>query len=540
MKYNNFNKIALSLSIIVLILISAVVFSSSSVDAKNDESQIGMYNKLRLFNEVLFKLREHYVDELSVDELIDAAIDGMLDELDPHTTYFTRDEFDRFTTDTRGEFGGLGISIDKMGEYITVVSPIEGTPAYHMGILAGDRIIKVDGEDVIGISTEDAIKKMRGEKGTKVTITIDRPGVETDLDFEIERDIIKIKSIPYAFKMDNGIGYVRVRQFNQNVSSELRDALDSLENQGIRGLMIDLRFNPGGLLDEAINTVNEFIGRGKRVVFTKGRTPQTDVEYYTRFNRKRDDYPVIVLINEASASASEIFAGSMQDWDRGLVVGKTSFGKGSVQRLFPLESGDGLKITTAKYYINSGRCIHREILDRVLRGERVSQEEWDKAEEDHYNDVYYTNEGRIVYGGGGINPDIELEQSTLTSFAMELRRTNALFSFSIDYILEHDENIPADFEADEQVMDKFFSYIDEKEIEYEQTDIDSTYDWISNSITSNIISRVHGDEAGYKISIRQDSQLQEALELFDRFDTLQEMFAYAQELREEELQARSE
>jgi len=281
--------------------------------------------------------------------LINSAIKGMLDEVDPHTNFFTPDEFEKFSIDTKGEFGGLGISIDKKGDYVTVVAPIEGTPAYRMGILAGDKISKVDGESVVGITTDESIKKMRGEPGTKVVISIIRPGVKDELEFEITREIIVIHSIPYSFKLENGVGYMRIRQFNANTTSDMRDKLDELEETEIRGLIIDLRFNPGGLLRESINTVNEFIGKDKLVVFTKGRIPQASNEYITKYNRKRDDYPVVVLINGGSASASEIFAGSMQDWDRGLVVGQTSFGKGSVQKLEKLSDGSNLKITIAKW-----------------------------------------------------------------------------------------------------------------------------------------------------------------------------------------------
>ena len=246
--------------------------------------------------------------DLSDEEIIKAAIEGMLNSTDPHTSYFTPDEFTDFTTSTKGEFGGLGIQIDKKGDFITVVSPIEGTPAYRMGIASGDRIIKVDGVSMVAQSTDDAIKKMRGPVGTKVTITISRPGVAEPLDFEIIREIIKIKSVPYAFKMDNGVGYIRISQFSESTDNELKAALDKLEAEKIRGLIMDLRFNPGGLLDQAIDTVNEFIGPNKLVVETKGRLQNTNRQYYTKFNRTPKDYPIVVLINEASASASEIFA----------------------------------------------------------------------------------------------------------------------------------------------------------------------------------------------------------------------------------------
>ena len=541
MKLNRTSKIIISISVLGWIIIGILLFHSVNINAK-DSNQTNVYKKLKLFNEVLFKVRENYVDELDIGTLIESAIDGMLKETDPHTVYFTPDEFERFSTDTKGEFGGLGISIDKKGDYITVVSPIEGTPAYRMGILSGDKIVKVDGESIVGLSTNKSIKLMRGEPGTKVVITILRPGVEGELNFEIIRDIIKVKSIPYAFILKDGIGYIRVRQFNANTTKELREKLDELEAEGIRGLLIDLRFNPGGLLNEAINTVNEFVGKNKRVVFTKGRTKQTNLEYFTKYNRMRSGYPIVALINAGSASAAEIFAGSLQDWDRGLVVGKTSFGKGSVQRLFPLSNGNGIKVTTAKYYINSGRCIHKELNDKLLKDKRVQigeisreeiEEMEDEAEEENLKNIFYTSKGRVVYGGGGITPDIEIEQSRLTKLGVELRRKNVFFNYSVDYMVKHESEIEKDFITTYKLIQDFLDYVKKEGIEFEQAEVDSTYNWIQNELTCNIVGRKLGAVELYKIAIKEDTQLQKTLEIFENYTTLDEMFAYAEELKKE-------
>ncbi|MBN2460556.1 MAG: S41 family peptidase [Candidatus Cloacimonetes bacterium] len=540
MKISRFSKVIITVSVVGWIFIGLLLVDAVSINASNTNNQGNIYQKIKLFNEVLFKLQENYVEDIDVGALIDAAITGMLDNTDPHTVYFTPDEYENFSSSTKGEFGGLGISIDKKGDYITVVSPIEGTPAYLLGIQAGDKIIKVDDENVIGISTDEVIKKMRGDKGTKVTLTILRPGVENELEFEIIRDIIKIESIPYAFKLDNGVGYIRIRQFNANTTRELREKLDELEAQDIRGLLIDLRYNPGGLLNEAVDTVNEFIGKGKRVVFTKGRIDAANIEYITQYNRMRSGYPVVVLINEASASASEIFAGSLQDWDRGLVVGKTSFGKGSVQRLFRLSDGNGLKVTTAKYYINSGRCIHKELNDKLFKDERIrngsiTEEELvelqEDADQEHLKEIFYTENGRIVYGGGGINPDIEIEQSRITPFGVELRRNNAFFDFSVEYMLEHEQDITSDFAISDETFHKFLDFVRNEGIEYETSELDSTMTWIKNELAYNIVSRKFGLEEGYRVLIKEDIQLQEALILFDRFSSLEEMFAYASEMK---------
>ncbi len=537
-RWNKASKIIVSVSVIGWLVIG-IIFLSENISAENKETNI--YEKLRLFNEVLFKVQENYVEDVDINALFDSAIKGMLKETDPHTTYFPPDEFEKFTTETKGEFGGLGISISKRGDYITVVAPIEGTPAYRMGILAGDKISKVDGESIVGVDTDKSIKLMRGEPGTKVVITIIRPGVEEPLEFEIVRDIIKIDSIPYAFKLENGIGYIRIRQFNSNTTKELREKLDELEALGIRGLLIDLRFNPGGLLGEAIDTVNEFIGMDKLVVFTKGRSIEANQEHYTRYNRIRTGYPVMALINGGSASASEIFAGSLQDWDCGLVVGETSFGKGSVQRLFSLSNRSGVKITTAKYFIHSGRCIHKDLNDKLLTDDRVingdiSEEEieemQEEAEEESKKQIYYTEAGRVVYGGGGITPDIEIEQSRLTNFEVEIRRKNLIFDYSVDY-LQNNNDVNLNFFADENLVSEFLGYAKNKEIEYEQADLDSAYTWIQNQLTSNIIGRKFGEEERYRISIKEDTQLQEAIEIFNDYPTLEMMFDFSNKLKNE-------
>jgi carboxyl-terminal processing protease len=535
MNLKGIGKVFFSLGFLGWVLIAVILISSYKVDAQ-DNDRDNVLKKMELFSHVLFNLQKNYVDTLYVEDLINSAIDGMLDDLDPHTSFFQPDEFEKFNTNTQGEFGGLGITINKIGDYITVVSPIEGTPAYKMGIMAGDKIVKVDGKNVVGLSTDDAIHEMRGDPGSKVVITIRRPGIKDDLDFEIIRDVIVINSIPYSFVMDNGVGYLRIRQFNAKTTSELRDALDELEKERMRGLVIDLRFNPGGLLSEAVNTVNEFIGRNKRVVFTKGKIDEANQEYFTRYNRERSGYPIVVLINEASASASEIFSGSMQDYDRALVVGKTSYGKGSVQRLFKLNDGYGVKITTAKYYINSGRCIHKDLNDRLLKDVRVrngelSAEELEKmreeADEAHLKDIYFTEMGRVVYGGGGINPDLELEQAKMTRLGMDIRRKNLTFNFAVDYMIDHGEEVNLDFVADEALIEEFLQFARKDSVEWSEAQLDSTMNWITNNLTSNIISKKFGEVEAYKISIQDDQQLQQALDIFDKCTTLDEMFDYA-------------
>jgi carboxyl-terminal processing protease len=377
------------------------------------------------------------------------------------------------------------------------------------------------------MDTDEVIKKMRGTPGTRVLIGIQRPGVANILEFDIIREMIKIKSIPYAFKLDNGVGYIRIRQFNANTTTELREALDRLESEGITGLLIDLRSNPGGLLNEAVDTVNEFLGPNRLVVFTRGRMRDANREYNTRFNRMRTGYPVVTLINEASASAAEIFAGSLQDWDRGLVVGRPSFGKGSVQQLWPLFEGYGLKITISRYYIKSGRCIHKDLNDRLLRGETVSDEEREEIERANRENVYFTVNGREVLGGGGIVPDIIIDPVYMTNLDIDIRRLNLIFDFSVDYISRHGDSIDLNFRPNEALIEEFLAFGRSKGLTYEQAELDSSMAFITVSLTRDLIAKKFGESEGYKAGIPLDNQLMDALELFDRFTTLEQMFDYA-------------
>ncbi|MDZ4182686.1 MAG: S41 family peptidase, partial [Candidatus Cloacimonadaceae bacterium] len=421
--------------------------------------------------------------------------------------------------------------IDKIGDYVTVVSPIEGTPAYRMGITAGDRIIKVNDTNIVGLSTDEAIKLMRGDVGSQVIITISRPGIAKPLEFTIIRETIKIKSVPYSFKLPNGVGYIRISQFNENTTGELRTALTELEAQSIRGLILDLRWNPGGLLDQAVDTVNEFIGSGKLVVETKGRTLASNRQHYSRFSTKERSYPIVVLVNEASASASEIFAGSLQDWDKGLVMGKTSFGKGSVQQLFTLSNGSGVKVTTSYYYIKSGRCIHKMLNDKLLKGQEVSATQIEEDDKKNHEIIYYTVNKREVYGGGGITPDIEADSDLLTLFGAELRRKNIFFNWAVDYLVKHEHSVSKDIVIDLNIMEDFLRYARANDIKYSAADLDSANAYIRNTIKSELIRKVYGDNEAYKVTITMDKQLQSAIDLFDRFSTMSAMFEHARTLK---------
>ena len=334
--------------------ISLVLFLITQVQANPSDK---LYQKLDLFSDVLDTLKKEYVDEVKQDEVIDSAINGMLQSLDPYSSYMSPEAFQNMSRDTKGEFGGLGIEITMESGLVKIITPIEGTPADKAGVQAGDYIVKIENKQVKGMTLLDAVKLMRGKVGTSLEITIRRPSVEGEIKFNITRAIIKIREVSAEVK--NNIGYIRLRAFNEQSHNQLIKQLKKISNNKIQGYILDLRNNPGGLLSQAIKITETFLDGGE-IVSTRGRD-KNDIRI---FNAKRgdkiDNKPLIVLINQGSASASEIVSGALKDHKRAILLGEKSFGKGSVQSIIPLKNQGGLRLTTAKYYLPSGESIHEK------------------------------------------------------------------------------------------------------------------------------------------------------------------------------------
>jgi carboxyl-terminal processing protease len=506
-----------------------------------------------LMMDVYDRVMLNYVDEMEAREIAEAAIKGMLDQLDEHSVFLKPENYQDLRTSTDGEFGGLGIQIQPRDHFPTVMSPIEGTPAYYMGIQGGDQIIEIEGESTYDYSSQEAVEKLRGPKGSKVTITIKRPGREAPFPVTITRDIIKLESVPYAFMMDD-IGYIRVQNFAKTTVEELEEKLIELEDQDMRGLILDLRYNPGGLLDAAKRVSELFLERGTLLVYTKGRLPANSMSFYAeRRGQPLNKVPMVVLVNGSSASASEIVAAALQDHDAALVVGKTTFGKGSVQTVFQLNRTEGLKLTTARYYTPSGRSIHK---DRETEGHHLNadnpemtdqplQREPEDLEIPRFQKQQYrTDDGRIVYGGGGVTPDIEIDQSYRSDFEMAVERDGALFSFAVDYVNSHPD-LPADWRPDGEVLAEFGDYLAEREKIEEYLEVfdlalsDSLLgandDFLEWGVRREVLRRTQGSEAAYQVAIEKDTQLHEALALFDEADSLRDLLALAVAWNEEEM-----
>lgn len=344
----------LKISLFSLMMLGLIFITGNSKDAKADTDE--MYRNIEVFTEVLRLVEDNYVESKDAQELIYGAIKGMMESLDPHSTFMTKEEHNDLMTETKGSFTGVGMEITVKDKVLTVVSPIEDTPAYNAGIKSNDKIIRIDDKATFDMTSDDAVKLIRGPKGSVVKITISRDGIDKPLVFNITRDIIPLRSVR-SFPLDYGIGYVRISTFQGNTADELEKALDELEREmKLKGLILDLRSNPGGLLTQAVRVSNEFLDSGI-IVSTRGRSEEQNMVESAQKNGKSRTYPLIVVVNEGSASASEIVAGALQDNKRALILGTRTFGKGSVQTILPLSDGSGLRLTTARYYTPSGKSI---------------------------------------------------------------------------------------------------------------------------------------------------------------------------------------
>lgn len=434
----------------VAILIAGFALISNRVQAGGEK----FYSDLIRLDKVVTKINENYVEDVSSEELVDAAIGGIRSILDPHTAYFTPKDYEDLKVNTEGEFGGLGIQIGIRDGILTVVSPLAGTPAHRMGLQAGDKIIRIDTISTQGISIDDAVEKLRGKPGSPVKIQILREGMPEPMEFNIVREVIKIESVPYAAMLNDSTGYVKITQFAKRTSEDLEARINDLKKKDMKALILDLRVNPGGLLNQAISVSELFLDKNQMVVYTKGRVKSQNQEYHSRRNpiwTKK----LVVLVNENSASASEIVAGAMQDWDRAIVLGETTFGKGSVQTILPLDGQQNtLKLTTAYYYTPAGRCINKP--ENAVRFKKAQT---DSARKD--TTWFFTKAGRKVLAGGGITPDVILPGRKYTRYDQELLRKTMFFNYVIKKRsdIAKRQRITPDFTVSKDIIDDFRKFV---------------------------------------------------------------------------------
>ena len=366
-----------------LVIVMLGMFPAQTLYAAEnvEEAKPDTYNKLKVFSEILSLIESNYVEPVENNNMIDGAIKGMVKALDPHTSYLPPASYKEMQVETTGKFGGLGIEISLRDGVLTVVSPIEETPAFKVGIKSGDKIIKIEDESTLDMTLQDAVSRLRGETGSPVTITVFRESFKAPKEFTIVRDIIKVRSVvKKLYKKD--IGYIKIRSFSKNTSADLDKALNDLSKKGITKLILDLRNNPGGLLNQAVEVTDRFLNREQLIVYTKGRSDEQNMRFTSHDKVAGVSYPLIIMVNGGSASASEIVAGALQDLNRAVVLGTQTFGKGSVQTIIPLSDGSALRLTTARYYTPSGRVIQENGIKPDITIERTVVEELEKEGEE--------------------------------------------------------------------------------------------------------------------------------------------------------------
>lgn len=506
---------------------------------------------LRLYTAIVGAIEDQYVDDVKSDRLVSTSIREMLRTLDPHSNFLETKEYGQLQERQRGSYYGLGITVQSLDGNITVVSPFEGTPAHRLGIRAGDVISKIESEDARGMSIDDAVKRLRGPKGSAVRITIARPGYETPLEFTVIRDEIPLHSVPYFFMASRKTGYIRLQDFNETTAcrpsdgsecaKELERALMALKDKGATSIILDIRDNPGGLLDQSFAVSNLFLKKGQLVVFTRGRSKRDEMNYVTETQSQYAELPLVVLVSRHSASASEIVAGAIQDHDRGLIVGETTFGKGLVQTIMPLRNvrGYALALTTARYYTPSGRSIQRDYGQTALEDYVAPRDR--KACEEGGGEAKLTDAGRKVYGGDGITPDYCVEPDTANKVVAQLISRQAFLLFSRNFAApetlgqaaqiagagsrsevknEKVRIITRDFEADDATFAEFKGFVKARGIKVGEADIDESREQVLRMIQDETLRQVFGEGEARRKSMSWDPQVRKALEVAQRAELL--------------------
>jgi len=470
---------------------------------------------LGMFSRVVGWVMSGYVEPVDGERLIREAIRGMLSSLDPYSEFLDEADFKELKIKTEAQFGGIGIHIGLVDGELTVIAPIEGTPAERAGIRGGDRIAEIEGKSTEGFTTEQAVKLLRGEPGTKVNIKVARPGVSELLPFELTRAVINIKAVPFAGMVTRDIGYIRLADFSRVATNEMTRALDSLFAAGAKKLILDLTSNGGGLLREGRDVADLFLPAGRVIVKTKGRLPDSHQEFIAETEAEYGNYPMVVLVDRSSASAAEIVAGALQDWERAVVVGDTTFGKGSVQTIQQLGPDIGAKITTAYWYTPSGRCINRPRERSGVLKDTVRQQT---------REVFHTlgSLRRVVYGGGAIAPDVFVPEAKPAGLAARVVR-DAYFDFAVDYVNSH-PGVTMEFEADGKVLDQFKEYLrTEKKVQFTDAAFDSSAEAIAGQLEIEVASKLHGIGGAYQMRLRHNPSVHKAIELLERASSTEQI-----------------
>jgi len=507
-----------TLFLIVFVLITCgffgMLFGQKITPAASSNGDSDVRDSLRQFTEVYNIIEQNYAEPVNADKAIyNGAIPGMLHVLDPHSNFFDPKAYSLLREDQRGKYYGVGMTVGPRNNKVIVIAPFVGTPAYRAGIRPGDIIVAVDGKSTDNMSTSDVADLLKGPKGTTVHITILREGLDKPLEFAVVRDEIPRYSVDLHFMVRPGIGYMHVSGFNETTEAEVQKALDEMGD--LKGLVLDLRGNPGGLLSEGVGVADKFLHKGQLIVSHHGRN-SPEKRYVATHGNGGKDYPLVVLVNRGTASAAEIVAGAIQDHDRGLIIGETTFGKGLVQTVYPLAENTGLALTTAKYYTPSGRLIQRDYSNISLYDYYFERESDNTAN----REVKLTDSGRTVYGGGGITPDKEIPPVKSNRFQDELLAHYAFFNFAKRYVVSHHPT--EKFEVDDVTMNDFRKFLDEEKIPFSEADLIENNDWVRANIKSEIFIDAFGQNEGLKVKEEADPLVLKALDLMPEAKQLAE------------------
>ncbi len=514
--------------VVAVLLVSAVLGgiygpNVRATSASSDDYQSAVHD----FTRVLDVVQANYAEPVDVDKAVyQGAIPGMLRMLDPHSNFFDARQFALLREDQRGKYYGVGMVVAPRENHTVVMAPYVGAPAYNAGIRPGDVIVKVDDKSTDGLTTSDVADMLKGAKGTVVKITISREGYNEPLVFTVTRDEIPRHSVDIAFLLKPGIGYVRLSGFNETTDREIADALKQLNAPSLDGLILDMRGNPGGLLNEAVAVGDMFLDKNQLIVSHHGRA-STERRYYAVRGNQGDNVPLVILVNGNSASATEIVSGAVQDHDRGLIVGETTFGKGLVQTVTPLSENTGLALTTARYYTPSGRLIQRD-----YKSISLYEYHYERKVPQHPSEVKLTDSGRQVTGGGGITPDIDVPAPKLSKFEESLLRADVFFPYEAAYeagvggftrfYLGTRPTITKSFEVDDTVLRDLRAYMSKRNVHYTEPEISENIDWIKRKIKQEVFLSAFGQAEGTKVQLESDPQVQKAVEAIPQARALYE------------------
>jgi carboxyl-terminal processing protease len=535
------SKFQIKLPIILAIGLAAGILIGATF-ASPDNTTANFMKGVMKFREVMSLIDKSYVDKVNTDDMVETAVTKMLEELDPHTVYVSAKDVELSNSDLKKEFEGVGIEFNIFRDTIVVVAPISGGPSEKVGLIAGDKIIEVDSEVVagVGISNRGVIDRLRGKKGTEVKVKIKRQRNKDLLEFTIIRDKIPQYSVDAGYMVDDEIGYIKVNRFSEGTYDEFREKLAYLVDQGMKKLIVDLQGNPGGYMDRAVNMADEMIAENAMIVSQEGKEPRANAEYRAYRKGLFEKGPVIVLINEGSASGSEIVAGAIQDNDRGLIVGRRSFGKGLVQSMFRLSDGSELRLTISRYYTPSGRSIQKPYENGLSDyqndfHQRVEHGELFHADSIKFNDSlkYQTAKGRTVYGGGGIMPDyfIPLDTSADSHYYIRLRNNNVLREYALEYYQKQKNKLEKmtfddyqkNFKINDNMVREIVAMGDKFGVPYDQEGYQKSEVIIKAIVKATIARNVWGREAYYPVINEINEIFQEALKLFDEAEALASM-----------------